>query len=116
MVPISHLFFKRFERVIDDGAVTSAIHELPHAARDRSISADDVRKALARIGTCFVNRALVAGKEHAALGVGAAQNPAFIFALGGVLSQEARLGNAQECGKVLDVTFLSRLPSPRGNN
>src|SRR5581483_385591 len=82
-----------------------AVDELPHAAGDRSVAAHHMRKAAARVGAIVVNRTRRAVEEDASGLVGAAQDQALFRVLYGVFRQEARRGDPQMPGKVLDVAL-----------
>src|ERR1035438_4390160 len=96
------LYLEGFQCIVDDGAIAGAVDELPHAAGDGAVAAHYVRKSLAGLGARIVDRACRAVQRCAAGLLGAAEDGAFVLALGGVFGEERGGCDAQMTREALD--------------
>src|SRR5690242_8082191 len=95
----------RFHPVVHDGAISRAIHELPHAAGDGAVAANQMREALAVSGARFVHGALVSFEEYAASSLNAAQDQLAVAGGHGVPLEELLLRNAEVAGQMFDIAL-----------
>src|ERR1035438_288895 len=97
-----YVVFKGFQRVVNDGAVSGAVDELPHAAGDGAGAPNYVRKLLAGFRTGFVDRAFIAVEEDAAGLFVALQDWPFFGIVHHIIGLNARRFEVEMFGEPLD--------------
>lgn len=101
------LFFKSFERVVNDGAIGGAVGHLPHAVDERAGTADQVGKILAGVGARFIDGAFIPAQENAA-SLGPLEDASLLFANRGVVAKKNLSLYPKKAYQLLNIAFGER--------